>query len=257
MSIRINNIKYLNANNYKRIMIREEGGFYRIDITPFDDNFDTLPSSYKLTDDIKQYNDEDKIMMIIDSFLRSSRINELKQNTFLDYYSGKFNIVKGSRELDFRIFNSKVAEAIKNINKKYEQDRYNFCQLNKDVMNYEVTTSCNSTSYEKIEFKEGSYIKFTLVGEYGNLKKYEEEFLCEFINEKLYGVDEDAKIVCHNVYSPHNENYIYLGKYLECGDFRMRMNCNKKAEHIIYNIVDKYNEERNNAKKMQLKMEGF
>lgn len=257
MSIKISNIKYLNANNYKRIMIREDYGDYRINIIPLDKKLATIPSSYKFTDEIKHFSDVEQIKRIVDSFLNSANISKLKQREYLDYYGGPFEVIKGSRELDLKLYNPALMDIIPKIINKYRQDRYNFCELNKDIMHCEFTTSETVTSYEQVEGNTGTCNKFTLVIKDGKLKKFEEDFLREFINDKLYSIDEEAKIVSYNRYTPYHESYIYLGTYLECGNFMMRLNCNRTTENIIYNIVDKYNEERNIAKKKQLKLEGF
>ena len=257
MGVKINGEKYLNANNYKRIMIREEEEGYKIDITPLDKEFKTIPNYYKLTDDLKKMSSEEQIIEIVDNFLRNSYISKLEQKSFLDHYSGRFDVVKGTKELDLRLFNSNLIEVNQKIINKYRQDRYDFCELNQDVNNYYITTNKDISSYEKVDTNRETCIKFTFVHKGAKLRKIEEEFLYNFITGKLYNIYEEAKTVKEKIHSNYPECDINLMPCLVCGDFRMRINCDVIVSDMINNAVNRYNEERNIAKRKQLKLEGF
>lgn len=257
MGIVIKGLNHLDANNYNRIMIREENGNYLINIKNNKGKYDGLKTSYRISDILDEQTNEEIIMTIIESFLRNSKINKIKDNEFLDRYNGKFTVVKGTRELDLQVFNPKLSIISKIIINKYLNDRLEFCDKG-NINSYEIEPTYNKTSYKEINTVFGKVKRLELLQRNGKTAAFEQSFLKEFISEKLCNQNEIAKIVHRGICTPVNCHYVPTETCLTCGNFHIKLlNPNMDLLNEVTEVVNTYNKEREESKKMQLKLEGF
>ena len=84
----------------------------------------------------------------------------------------------------------------------------------------------------------------------------QKNFLQDFLYSKFKEKDHFAYIEDRNLYFEGCENYINLGYFVNCGDLCIVINDENLLPDVV-SVVDKYNKERESAKKLQLKMEGF
>jgi len=255
MSVTINGLKSLEANDYERIIIREKNGKYQIDVKPPKNKIKTSKANWYLSNDLNGKTAEEKIVLIIDSFLRNTKINYVHNNKYLSHYDGKFSGVTGTRELYFQLFTEKLGNIPKMLMDKYFKDRLEFCVLNNAITSYNIWSTSRTSSYERVDANYGSSITFHLLQKNGKLANFEKKFLADLIEEKLYESGEKANLE-RKIVDYEETGTIDFGYFLTCGNLIMRL-----REQIIVNevteVVNKYNKERETVKKMQLKLEGF
>lgn len=257
MSVKVDGLKHLDDNNYDRIIIRQINDSFIVNVRQQDKNIYTISPQHKLSSELKKEEDIKKIGIIIEEFSNNIRINAIYERKRLDYYDGTFCGAKGSKELDFQIFDSSIKDTLAMVRNKYRNDRLKFWEENKDINNYEITGNSFGSTYEKIEGNTGSILKFSFLSQYDRVFDFEKEFLEELLYSKLYSVGEEAKIVGKRGYFPFAETYIDLGNFVECGDFSMRLPMTLTLDRIVRNVVINYNYSLEKVKEKQLKMEGF
>ena len=258
MSTTINGLKKLDENYYERILIRKKEDNYKIEVRGNKSNYMTLESLNKISNYLKNETDSEKIRTIIEYFLRYTTINEISDRAYLDRHDGKFLKAGGSKELYLQIPKKDEFCDIPNmIAIKYFNDRLLFCEENKDINFIELHVLERKGSYERTEYNFGTRLNFNLMSEGFKLVEEEKIFLKEFILEKFKSIGKPAYIRREEVYIPSAENYIELGDYLTCGHFRMKLCHNTDVINAVTDTVYNYNESLIEAKKKQLKMEGF
>lgn len=257
ISISIKGSKLIDTNNYEKIIIREENERYIVNIKGTDAPYPTLPLSYNFSMDIKDGSDEENVIKIIQRFLDYNNISFLEDGMFLPHYSGRFSVIRGTREMCLQLFNGNFNIIPKMVKDKYINDRLNFCEENKEVNMYELYLNYKGTSYEKKDANFGRYISFNLLGNHKKVAQFEKEFLKNFISNKLYEQGEEASIKESVFYSSNSDNCVQLGNYLVCGNLSIRLCQNNDLMNTVTSIVNEYNSKREECKKMQLKMEGF
>lgn len=250
----------LHSNEYKRVIIKEiPFGNYKVRAVGDGLKYKSISVSKNLYAELKKGEDYDQIMAIINNYLSYSRVDYIHNDEYLpnqnDY---PFFVTRGTRELDLQLFSKKFSHVPKMIADKYMQDRLRFCYDNSDVSSYEIGYGGNSSSYKRTDANFGSYIRFEFSGKRDELNDFDKCFLRDFLYEKLYSVGKEAKIGDSRVYFPAFDNEIYLGTYLKCGDFVVKLydNYGDLAKEVR-SVVNSYNEKRTIAKKKQLKLEGF
>lgn len=252
--------RLLHSNEYKRVIIKEiPDGNYKVRIVGDGLSYKTISVSKNLYEELKKVDDYDQIVAIIKNYLSYAKVDYINMHEYLpnqnDY---PFFVARGTRELDLQLFSKGFNHMPKMIIDRYIQDRLQFCQDNNDVCSYNFWYGGISSSYKRVDATFESYINFKLYGNRDKLGEYDKGFLREFLYEKLYSVGSEAKIGDSRVYYPTFANDVYLGTYLMCGNFKVRICDNYGVlKREIHNIVDEYNNKINASKKKQLKLEGF
>lgn len=257
-NVKINGVKHLDQYDFHKIIIRQnsKNSDFLVSVKGLDKKFPTLPTGVKFSKSLKEMNSIEKINAIIDRFLDYNTITRVADNKYISHYDGKFNIISGLKDLNLRLYDPELKPVAKKIVYKYRNDRMRFCEENSEINRVSFYTADESTSYEKEITNYGESIKFYIFTRNGKIPDFEKEFLEEFISEKLYAQDEPAYFKEQYIYSITQDANIFLGTYLNCGNFSMKINSTKLVP-IITKIIDKYNLNREKNKIMQLKMEGF
>lgn len=260
MSIKINNMNLLNENDYDKMIIRGNNDKYSVNLKKTKEPFPKIKSKYKWTDNLNELDDESKISKIINYYLEYTTINKIADDVVLPYYNEVFTEVSGDRKLYLSIKSSLSNDIKTNIKMKYYNDREQVIQQNKDINYYRISAT-NYSSY-KIINNDSSIMEINLLsyqnGIGGNryLNEVENEFLKDFILEKLNEEGMEAIIENQNLYNEDDEDYINFGYFVTCGNLTIDVNSVDLLPNVV-NIVNKYNKERESTKKLQLKLEGF
>lgn len=282
MEIKIKGLNKLNANMYNRIIIREVDDNFFISVVgdKITDEYQSV--SYKLSDNFKNMNAEDRVVLIVDSFLENSFINNIDLFSVCIGCSGPFIKIDGNRELYLQINNSDLKnKLLKMIIDKYNRDRYKY-YINSDINNtYNIYFDRKETSYgkefiscdkcigcENEEYICPKMIKFKLLYMSGELVSFEKKFIEKFIYDKLNESSKEAYIY-------EETEDILVGGTAKVGisskaicicseNMIIRFLCTaftrKYIQELCNEIVNNYNKEivmNDKLKKKQLKMEGF
>lgn len=260
MGISFDGKHLLYSNGYKRMIIKEASlGDYKVRLIGEGIKNKTMRISKNLNNKLNSSNDDEKVMILIDNYFRYSKVNYVCFDEYLPYQNDhRFLVMRGNRELDLQFFSEKFDGMPQIVTDKYIRDRQRFCDKNSDVSYYEISYGEDVTSYEKEDTPFGSYIKFSLMGHRDKLGDFDEQFLENFLYEKLSSIGEEAKIGKSRICYPGVDNGLYLDTYLMCGNFVVRIADNYGVlKKEIHSVVNDYNSKRTVAKKKQLKLEGF
>lgn len=257
MSVRIRGLNLLDSNLYQRMIIREDlSGNFQVSVIGEKPRVPMIPTSFLFSDDLKRKKDTEKINLLIEHFLRYSRVSKLERNAYLDYYRGDFQVIKGDRELDFQLRNPELKNSIKMIENKYLNDRLAFCEENKDVSNILLRSNWD-VYYQKGNDYRDDYLKFYLQENRGALVGREQRFLQEFLYHRFCEIGEFVLLrdrsYLHNL--PDGTLITYGASYV-CGNLNL-WTMSEPVTSCVEEVVEKYNEELTTQKKLQLKMEGF
>ena len=124
MSVGINGVSRLNANDYREINIKQMNtDDYRVGV--IGDRIGKVNSDF--FKNLKVMSNEDKIVTIVERYLDNFKINGITTELIeLSYKDGKWLVVYGNnsnRILRLQLFNSKFEEIVKKINDKYLNDK--------------------------------------------------------------------------------------------------------------------------------------
>ena len=212
--------KHLNENLYSTITIHDDKIYiYSHDKMP------TIPSSYKFSDELKGKSDEEIIEMVIDHFLRNTKLYCIVNN---EIYG-----VRG-RKL---IINVNIPINVKRkIVAKYENDRLNHFYETEENK-YDITTIESLSEYSKN--------KYTFATNKGKIATIELTFLHEMIertfkNEEIF-IDQEGYYTA----------IISKTKRIELNSYILLNICHNKINEIVSN----HNNLIANNRKMQLKLE--
>lgn len=284
MGVKINTKRKLDSNAYSKIIIKKDDDYYvKVTSDKREEQYEFV--SYKLSNMIKNSDDNSKIISIIDSFLENTLINFIDVNTSCVGCSGKFIRVSGTRDLYLQISDKELLkEILIMIKNKYDRDRYSYIissdinsyniNLNKDVSYFNREfISCDNCEYNIDCGKNNDccpkHIRLRLMYENGKLVSFEEDFIKRFIYDKLWESGVEASITCETedikVGGTFKIGTYVKGYLIRCGDLEIMFNCSTFSREYVYNlcnnIVSKYNRELidndKKIKKRQLKMEGF
>ena len=282
MSVKILTKERLNANNYNKMIIREVDCNYIVNVSGerLTDQYTSL--SYKISDNFRKMEDEEKIICIVDTFLRDTIVSSIDTGVFYSGCREQFIMVFGTRKLYLYLENSKLLRTIvKMIKDKYNIDRYKYCNNNSSDNLYEISLNSKGASYGRkciscencagcIEDDDisPSYIQFKLMYINGNIASFDKKFLERFIYDKLWEYGKLANLT-EETHDIKVGGITKIGKCIDsyniiCGDLVIKFNCTtfskKYVFELISGIVNRYNSELkevNKYKKRQLKMEGF
>ena len=280
MSVGINGVSRLNANDYREINIKQMNtDDYRVDV--IGDRIGKVNSDF--SNNLKGMSNEDKIVAIIERYLDNFKINGITTELIeLSYKDGKWLVVYGNnsnRILRLQLFNSKFEEIIKKINDKYLNDRYDFF-WNNDIKKMRLVLDTKKSSYnvypiecddcndrvECLDNRDSNFICDTYVNCSVNTDKengasnFEKVFLTEYLNYRFWQIGEEVKVKTNSIGNDNSLNKYIISHIIRCGDFELSFS-HKEEFMFIFSIVNNYNNElfeiKNSEKKRQLKMEGF
>lgn len=264
MDVVLRNIHKYDSNYYKGIEINEfsEENKYLVKFFGRDVWFDSFLVGKKRSDDLVELSSEDKIRMIVNDYLGSTRIDHFTGIIkFRSVYGNMWFEANGTRYLSFNIKNLQLRSIIDDVYYKYCQDRYNYCYRDNGIKTFMIDTG-EFSRYEIISdklpydnAKVENIMHFTLKSNSKGIIDSECEFIREFIIDKFSKYNEEIKV--EQVY---DSTYFMIGILLKCGDMKIYFPYYRYLLWII-DVVNKYNEElrkiNENVKKKQLKMEGF
>ena len=256
MSITINGLNRLNADDYHTIIIRESKENFRVDVKSGKNFLDTTKNNHCISEELQNLEGNQTIINIVEYFLRNNKIDYIGDKKILKRYDGTFAVVSGQRKLYMRCFDKRLSGLSKMVMGKYLMDRTSFFEENKDMLLYEVSSSPDQTSYIKTGGSSEEYIDIVLKSGNNQLANFEKRFLQELIYDRLTNIGEEAKIIQPSIFYKELGSYVNLGKYIICGNFSMRL-YGDELNGPVREVMNRYNDERKQAKKMQLRMEGF
>lgn len=281
MSVKILTKKRLDSNSYNKMVINEINGNYFINVSSEEADYECESLSYKLSDGFRKMQDEDKIISIVDSFLKDTEISSIKTGVFYLGHKEQFILLDGSRKLYLHINNSKLLKIIiKMVREKYSNDRYKYFVNNSFANSYQINLSNRESSYstkriscddcsecmEDLVCSTNVEFKLMYLGE--NIASFDRKFIERFIYEKLWEYGKVAYII-EDIRDIRIANGDKVGKCINsyniiCGDLIIKFNCTEFSRKCVFdlcnNIVNRYNSELlevNSYNKKQLKMEGF
>lgn len=212
--------KHLDENLYSTVTIHDDKiYFYSCDKMP------TIPSSHKFSDELKGKSDEEVIEMVIDHFLRNTKLYCIVNNEIYGV---------GGRKL---IINVNIPSSVKRkIVTKYENDRINHFYETEEKK-YNISTMESLSKYSKN--------KYTFATKKGKIATIELTFLKEMIEKVFAG--EEIFINQDGYYAAIISNT----KRIELNSYILLKICHNK----IYEIVSNHNDAIINNRAMQLKLE--
>ena len=244
--MKIDGQKYLDKNNYNKIVMNLLGSEYKVSVK-CEKDYETEKNNYSFTDDLIDLSDNEKVIQIVEYFLRNSKLNEIKESRY-NGYTGMFSIATGSngRQLAIKLPKNELGELIgKRIVDKYYHDRKEY------FLNNEIKVICFSDMIRNCYYSENT---LCLLGQYGELNENEAYFLEQIILDKL-DYNHQANIEFSDIDSGIAGAH-YSVPHLICGDLKIRIGSYAVARNIA-KIVTKYNQELKKEKEKQLVLKGW
>lgn len=276
MSVGINGISRLNANDYREINIMQmDTDDYRVDV--IGDNVGKVNSDFSKK--LKGMSNNEKIVAIIERYLDNFKIYCITKPIELSYKDGLWVVIYGNDcecVLRLQLFDKYFNDIFNKIKNKYLNDRYNFfwnnnnnpfrIGISNDRSRYGIHSidcdecdreiECDYVNYYCAEY---NYIDLKL-GKDGNVVNFDREFIKEFLYYRFDLYNEEIKVLdikyeWDKSFNPRIKKHI-----IRCGDFELMFpHCEELM--FILDIVNDYNNElfkiNDNIKKRQLKMEEF
>lgn len=254
--MKINGVKYLDANNFDKLIIREKKDDINIKATS-NCSYETDKSKYPISKELRTMNIDDAKFEVIDYFLRNNAINCLKDNVFLSYYEGRFSkIGTPGRELYLQaIMTPNSRKMLNNIFQKfyYDRDKEIYASDNIDVYEVYISNESSYRTYElngikifeiKLNYKDGIY----------KISKKDMEFLTEFVKHKLSLCDSEAVVKSFKYVNSILMGYYENDHHLICDNLNIAIKDNRLLP-LFDNIADEYNIKLKERNKKQLKLE--
>ena len=240
--------KYLDKNNYNRIIMDLLNDEYSVKVKCSKD-YSTIKSDTPFSDELKNLTDSEKIVEIVEYFLRNNKVVGLAE-VGIPHYKGRYSIAYTSPDkfLAVKLPDNELGKTIgRRIVKKYYNDRKEYC-LNNDITNI----SCASSIIRGLSYGDN---RIYLSGKFQELEENEYQFLKWLILEKL-DYEHEARIDWLKVDSDIRD-VSYIEPYLICGD---NVKILIHYEHILRSvakIIDGYNNELRKEKEKQLVLKGW
>lgn len=240
--MKIEGIRQLDQNFYDTIVVRN--GIIKVN----GKLLDTVTLDNSFSESLRGKSDKEIKDAVIEYFLRYNRINFISSD--FSRINGLMFYVGSQSEKLLIIDNDEMSESKAKILRRYISDRDDFL-YNSCASTYSINTNyANSSSYNTT--REGN-IRFNLARESTGIPQYESEFLERFINH-IFG-DEYIKVI------PRGKKELEDGVELVSGEKRVIARVFTKD---LMKKVDEHNKkcdfikkEKEEAMKLQLKMEGF
>lgn len=273
MALYFNGLNLLDSNRYDSIMIKglltEEKQDFQVDIKALKPDFKNQPVYFKFhgqsvmpkfSEQIKGMTDAEKVIEIVKKYLEYSEVSEIRDLSRLPHYKGWFNIIRGTRNLYLQIYGSEVKVIPPMVIKKYLDDRLIFLTNNEDINLYKIELNHGLTSYkkEKVNDKERICLNLFYGEKNDKIADFDQQFLKDFIFDKLNQVGEEAKLVCITSVTQFTPSISGYGFHIICGDLVICLNgMETLVLEQIKPYLQEYNESLKQSKVMQLKLEGF
>ena len=276
MSVGIDGISRLNANDFREITIKQvDIDDYLIDV--IGDKVGKVGGDF--SKNLKGMSNEDKIVAIIERYLDNFKIYGITKAIELSFRDGEWVVIYGNNSnsvLRLQLFNKYFSNIFDKIKNKYLNDRYNFfwngeinfvrLGIDNDRSRYGIhSIDCDECDreiecdYESYDCAEYVYMDLKL-GNDGDVVNFDKEFIKEFLYYKFNLYKEDVKVIYIKYEWDNSFNPRIYKHIIRCGDFEIEVP-HKDSLMFILEIVNEYNRElfeiNNNIKKRQLKMEGF
>lgn len=276
MSVAIDGISRLNANDFREITIKQiDNDDYKVDV--IGDNVGKVSSNF--SKNLREMSNDEKIIAIIERYLDIFKINGITKPIELSHRDGLWVVIYGNdcdSVLRLQLYDKYFNDIFNKIKNRYLNDRYNFF-WHTDNNSFRLSTSMDWSRYgihsiecdecdREIECdyvnyycSEYNYIDLKL-GEDGNVVSFDKEFIKEFLYYKFDLYNEEIKVIdikyeWDNSFNPRIREHL-----IKCGDFELICPHNEQLM-FIFGIVNDYNNDlfkiNNNIMKKQLKMEGF
>jgi len=245
--MKIEGQKYLDKNNYSRIVIDLLGSEYITKVKCKKD-YATIKEDHSFTDEIKNLNNDEKVIEIVDYFLRNNKIIQLNE-CGLTGYQGKFSIAysSGDRLLALKLPDNELGYLIGcKLLDKYYNDRCEYC-LNNDITKIYTSNFIKACYYGENEL--------CLLSKYNVLNEDDEIFLRKVILNKL-DYEHEAKIEYLNAGLKMPYGVEYKVPHLICGDLKITL-CDGSIIRSISRIIESYNQELKKANEKQLVLKGW
>ena len=240
--MKIEGIRQLDQNFYDTIVVRNG------EIKVNGKVLDTVTLGKSFSESLRGKSDEEIKNAVIEYFLRYNRINFISSD--FSRINGLMFYVGSQSEKLLIIDNDEMSKSKAKILRRYISDRDDFL-YNSSASTYSINTNyANSSSYNIT--RDGN-IRFNLARESTGIPQYESEFLERFINHIFD--DEYIKVI------PRGKKELEDGVELVSGEKRVIA---KVFTKDLMKKVDEHNKkcdfirkEKEEAIKLQLKMEGF
>lgn len=273
MGVKIEGIKKLRANYYKKIIINQDNAYGNYNVTIKGDpiKHDTEQIGQRFGNEFVNKSDDEQIREIIEDYLRNTKICGITDLIDLPGYGEKrFNVVYGNfgyREMLLRIFNKDFENVFRKIQQKFYQDRFDFCYEEKGIKTFKISTCSTGCAYT-IDMdplykgaSEAEYFKhITLQNKEFRLTESEKKFIDDFIINIFSKFGEEIKI--EKVYDEETpwRKKDPMGYIFECGDVKIYIDNFYPLLHILVTIGN-YNlslsHQKEQCMKRQLRMEEF
>ncbi|MDD6878640.1 MAG: hypothetical protein PUD59_00195 [bacterium] len=247
----INDIEMLDSSNFKKLIIKLQNDKFKITVVGQESNYKTIPNKIGFFQTIKNLNSDEKVIEIIKYYLRNHTINSINNSVDLYNHSGKYCISYSTNS--FMAIDMKFPARLNHIligdliNEKYQHDRLNFLEENKEYNEIMIKLSTGMISSYKIN--ECGCIELNVVA------KYEDSFIENFVRLKLDEYSKHAYIRPNFKYNETLNQYVYLGDKIVCDD--LSIGFDEEYKKMFEQIIKDHNNQIEIEKKLQLKMEGF
>ena len=255
MGIKITGKKYLDSDNYKSVIFSEENDGYSIQVSGCEYN-QKEHSNYHFYDNLKAHTDDEKMLEVLRHCLENNKLIYYSDNRKTVWQQGNYALVGGDRRIGLSSQNYQLRKAFSMMYTKYNNDRLSFLEEEKNIDRIEINTNFYST-YNKRKDISGDYLELNIFITNHIVNPQEEEFLEEFIYNKLEEKGEYATLENKNLFNEDdsdNENYINLGYDFTCGNLYISINNTELLPSIIKGY-NRYNSKIGNNKKITIKKE--
>lgn len=248
----INDLDKLNKGNFSKLSLKVQDDKYRVRVAGEDKDYEVDSDIIPFYDTIKDLNSDEKIIEIIKYYLDNHTIISINDVGEAYYNSGEYCIASSYNSIlaikkDFppRLNHVILGDLI---GEKYKIDREKFLVMNFCNKNVLIKNSNTKTSSYKIN--EYGFIELNVV------LKNEKRFITNFLYEKLEdNGNYKAHIEPNFVYNSSLNQYVLLGNKIVSED--LSIGFDEDFKYIVEEVVNTYNMQFENSKKLQLKKEGF
>ncbi len=259
MDLKFRGQKYLNDNTYEYILIsNEKRQKDYLAVTAKTDRFKHIQMQETSTPEfltyIKNLDSYEQITETIKYFLRNNTI------CHIDTVEGIIVYSMDGRKLNFKA--SLMMDNIKRlkdipqlIKDKYQNDRYRFLDNNEVISKYII----RGEEYMDYHRNNNEIIISLLENKFGILVEWEDKFLMEFIEEKLFSRGEYIQLdTARSCNFDNGGSYCVPAFILRSGDLIVDIQgISKEYKSKIKEMIMEYNNNLFNEKELQLKLEGI
>lgn len=257
MSVKVNSKKKLDQNMYNRMIIRQKQNQFQIDIQG--EKYDTVPTDCVFSKNYKRANETIYINEVISYYLRYHDISKVADQT-LPWREGPFLVASGEKNLlALQLNRVEFQNVISKIFLKYEYDRLQFLEKNRNIDHYYFDMDINCAyQKKKICSKDQEIIHVTLLKQDGKIVFEEKRFLEQFILDKIksVGVIEPLDIQKKCRLQCYSKNcffcdYVSKGFYIQTEQCIIEVD--RPLFYVLNEIIQKHNQVQSKNKQFTLK----